>query len=93
MLPVVAPFARTSRQILLYALALVGVTLVVIPVAHMGLLYTTAATVLGALLLGYALRLRRAETFVAAMALFRYSITYLTLLFVVLAADVMVRFH
>jgi protoheme IX farnesyltransferase len=93
MLPVVAPFARTSRQILLYALALVGVTLVVIPVAHMGLLYTTAATVLGALLLGYALRLRRAETFAAAMALFRYSITYLTLLFVVLAADVMVRFH
>jgi len=27
------------------------------------------------------------------MALFRYSITYLTLLFVALATDVIVRFH
>ncbi len=68
-------------------------TLAVIPVAHMGLLYTAAAAVLGALLLGYALRLRRAQTPAAAMALFRYSITYLTLLFVALATDVIVRFH
>lgn len=93
MLPVVAPLARTARQILLYTLALVAVTLAVIPVAHMGLLYTAAAAILGALLLGYALRLRRAQTPAAAMALFRYSITYLTLLFVALATDVIVRFH
>jgi protoheme IX farnesyltransferase len=93
MLPVIAPFARTARQILLYSLALVGVTLAFTPVAHMGLLYTTTAAVLGVLFLGYALHLRRAKTPHAAMALFRYSITYLTLLFVAMAADVIVRFH
>ena len=49
---------------------------------------------LGALFVVFALRLRREQTPQrAAMALFRYSITYLTLLFVAMAGDVLVRFH
>ena len=56
MLPVVAPFVRTARQILIYTIALVAVTLLFTPVAHMGVLYTTSAAVLGVVLLGYALR-------------------------------------
>jgi protoheme IX farnesyltransferase len=48
---------------------------------------------LGALFVVYALRLRREPTPQAAMALFRYSITYLTLLFVAMAGDVLLRFH
>jgi heme O synthase-like polyprenyltransferase len=41
----------------------------------------------------FALRLRREQTASAAMALFRYSITYLSLLFVAMAGDVLIRFH
>jgi len=93
MLPVVAPFVRTARQILVYSLALVAVTLVFTPVAHMGWLYSASAGVLGVVLVGYAVRLRLAQTPAAAMALFGYSITYLTLLFVAMAADVLVRHH
>ena len=47
----------------------------------------------GALFIVFALRLRREPTERAAMALFRYSITYLSLLFVAMAGDVLVRFH
>jgi heme O synthase-like polyprenyltransferase len=41
----------------------------------------------------FALRLRREQSQRAAMALFRYSITYLTLLFVAMAGDILIRFH
>lgn len=93
MLPVVAPFVRTARQIIVYSVLLVGVTIWFTPVAHMGWLYTVSAAVLGAVLIGQALRLGRAQSSAAAMGLFRYSITYLTLLFVAMAADVLVRYH
>jgi len=93
MLPVVAPFERTALQILLYTVALVGVTIAFAPVAHMGWLYVASAAVLGAVFFSYALRLRFAQTSASAMALFRYSITYLTLLFVAMAGDVLIRHH
>ncbi|HUY63337.1 MAG TPA: heme o synthase [Acidimicrobiales bacterium] len=93
MLPVVATFARTARQIFLYSVALVAVTVLFAVVGHMGPTYLVAAVVLGAVFVAYAVRLRLQETPRAAMALFRYSITYLTLLFVAMAGDVLVRFH
>lgn len=93
MLPVVATLKRTARQILLYTSALVVVTVLFAAVGHMGALYLAAAVVLGALFLVYAERLRREQTPRAAMALFKYSITYLTLLFVAMAGDVLIRFH
>ncbi len=91
MLPVVATFARTARLIVLYTLALVAVSLLFTAVGHMGALYLLAALGLGAGFLVQALRLQREQTPRAAMALFRYSITYLTLLFVAMAGDVLVR--
>ena len=93
MLPVVASFGRTASRILVYTVLLVAVTLLFSAVGHMGALYLAAAVVLGALFVVYALRLRREPTPRAAMALFRFSITYLTLLFVAMAGDVIVRFH
>ena len=93
MLPVVATLARTARQILLYTIALVAVSVGFTAVGHMGALYLAAAAVLGALFLVHAEALRRRPTPRAAMALFRYSITYLTLLFVAMAGDVLIRFH
>lgn len=98
MLPVVASMRRTTREILLYTVLLVAVTLLFSAVAHMGALYTVAAAVLGAVFIGMAGRLwqrARAEraTSSDAMRLFGYSITYLTLLFVAMAGDILVRYR
>ncbi|HTZ09848.1 MAG TPA: heme o synthase [Acidimicrobiales bacterium] len=93
MLPVVSTFRRTARQILLYTAALVALTVLFAPVGHMGPVYLVSAGVLGALFLLFAWRLLREQSTRAAMALFRYSITYLTLLFVAMAADALVRFR
>jgi heme o synthase len=98
MLPVVASMRRTTRDILLYTLLLVALTLVFSAVAHMGLFYTVVAAVLGAVFIGMAGRLwmRAREdqpTSRGAMRLFSYSITYLTLLFVAMAGDILVRYR
>jgi heme o synthase len=93
MLPVVRGEAETARQIVLYTIALVAVSLLLLPAAGMGWLYLVAAVVLGALFLLGALRLRAdAANGRAAINLFRYSITYLTLLFAAVAADALLRF-
>jgi len=92
MLPVVAGEDETTRQVLLYSMALVAVSLLLVPVAHMGLVYLVAAAVLGGRFLAAALTLRRRRTLPAAIALFRYSILYLGLLFAAVAVDTVVRF-
>ena len=91
MLPVVATFKRTARQIVLYSVLLVAFTLVFAAVGHMGVFYVVAAAALGAGFLLMAIRLQRQTSERAAMAMFRYSITYLTLLFAAMAADVVIR--
>jgi protoheme IX farnesyltransferase len=93
MLPVVRGEAETARQIVLYTVALVAVSLLLLPAAGMGWVYLVAAVVLGALFLLGALRLHAdAGDGRAAISLFRYSITYLTLLFGAVAADALLRF-
>jgi protoheme IX farnesyltransferase len=93
MLPVVRGEAETARQIVLYTIALVAVSLLLFPAAGMGLIYLAAAVVLGALFLWRALALRAdAENGRAAIGLFRYSISYLTLLFAAVAVDALVYF-
>ena len=92
MLPVVAGEDETRRQILWYSVGLVGISLSLVPVAHMGFLYLVAAIVLGARFVSGALRLRRRPTPAAAMALFRYSLVYLAVLFAAVAVDTLVRF-
>jgi heme o synthase len=92
MLPVVRGEAETARQIVLYSLLLVGVSLLLWPTAGMGLIYVASAVGLGALFLVYAMRLRHdAANGRAAIHLFRYSISYLTLLFAAVALDSLVR--
>jgi heme o synthase len=93
MLPVVRGQVETARQILVYSVVLVAVSLTLLPAAGMGVIYLVAAAVLGVLFLRHALRLRRdAEDGRAAIGLFRYSISYLTLLFAAVAADALFRF-
>jgi protoheme IX farnesyltransferase len=94
MLPVVRGVAETSRQIGLYTILLVAISLVFAAVARMGLLYFGAAIVLGATFLWQAFRLWRegdspAASTARAISLYRFSNGYLALLFAAVAADVL----
>jgi protoheme IX farnesyltransferase len=95
MLPVVHGIAETSRQIGLYSVLMVAISLMLWAVARMGWVYLVAAVVLGALFLRQAWILWRqgsspeAST-AQAICLYRYSITYLTLLFLAVAVDAVV---
>jgi protoheme IX farnesyltransferase len=91
MLPAVATFARTAREILLYTVLLVGVSLLLAAVGHLGVIYIVSASVLGLVFLVMAARLLTRKTPQAAMQLFSYSITYLTLLFVLMAVDIFTK--
>ncbi len=87
MLPVVRGEEETRRRILLYSLALFAVTLLLVPVAHMGLVYLTTAVVLGGAFIWRALKLWRHATPALAVELFRFSIVYLAVLFASVGAD------
>jgi protoheme IX farnesyltransferase len=92
MLPVVRGEAETARQIVLYSLLLVAVSLLLFPAARMGLIYLVSAVVLGVAFVWYALRVQRdIGNGRAAIGLFRYSIGYLTLLFAAVGADALLR--
>ncbi|HEY8239392.1 MAG TPA: UbiA family prenyltransferase, partial [Candidatus Limnocylindrales bacterium] len=96
MLPVVRGIAETSRQIGLYTILLVALTAVFAVVAQMGLIYAVAAAVLGALFLWRAWILWRQGTSpeastAQAIRLYRYSITYLAVLFAAVALDTIWR--
>jgi len=68
-------------------LALVAVSLLLPLSGVTGLIYVSAALVLGGVFLFYAFRLWRGKSAGAASALFRYSIVYLALLFGAMAVD------
>ena len=87
MLPAVRSARETAVSILLYSVMVVAVSLLLYPVARLGTLYLSAAVVLGVVLVAYAVRVVRDRAPRTAMALFRYSITYLGLLFAAAAAD------
>lgn len=96
MLPVVRGIAETSRQIGLYTILLVAITFVFAVVARMGAIYAAAAAVLGLLFLWRAWVLWRQGTSpeastAQAIRLYRYSITYLTVLFAAVAVDTIWR--
>lgn len=88
MMPVVMGVAETARQILLYTVLLVAVTLMFGAVAQLGLLYLVSAVALGGGYIVSSVRLWREPTAAAAHSSFRYSITYIALLFAAMAVDV-----
>lgn len=96
MLPVVRNNKSVGVQIILYAWALVASTLVLIPVASMGVIYTITALATGAWFIIQSYRLYR-EALVGEisnpMRLFHGSITYLTLLFISIAIDPLLYFN
>ena len=90
MLPAVAPVSEAARQMIGYTVALVAATLVLVPVADLGWIYTATAIVLGAGFLVATVALARIATAAASMKVFTYSITYVTVLFAALTVDVLV---
>lgn len=91
MLPVVSGPAETRRQIFLYSLVLVGISLLLALWGGAGTIYLAAALVLGGGFVYYAARLWLSDSAKPAAALFRYSIVYLALLFSAIALDALVR--
>jgi len=91
MLPVVAGPAETKRQILLYSIALVAVSLLLVAWSDAGFTYLATAGMLGAGFLYFALRLLRSSSARASADLFRYSLIYLALLFGAIAVDALVK--
>ena len=87
MMPVVTTFKRTAAQIMAYSVLVAAVSLVFGWTAGMGPIYWISAVVLGTVFCAMAYRLWRNPTEAMAMSLFRWSITYVTLLFVAMAAD------
>ena len=87
MLPVVASFDQTAKRIVAYTVVLWAVSLAFWPLGDMGLVYLAAAVVLGAMFTWKAVRLARSHVADSAMSLFKFSISYITLLFGAMAAD------
>jgi protoheme IX farnesyltransferase len=88
MLSVIEPEGRRSgRQALLYAIALIPVTLVPTLVGVSGMVYGAVALVLGLGLLWLAVRFAIARTERTARALFFGSIVYLPLLWIAMIGD------
>ena len=97
MLPVVQSAPKVARQILIYSVVTVLVSLTLWPVAHTGWLYPTVAVITGLALVWQSAQLlaraRRGLTDAALqpMRLFHWSNSYLALLFVAAAVDTLLR--
>jgi protoheme IX farnesyltransferase len=87
MLPVIVGDAETKRQIVLYSIMMVALTLLPIAFGMLGVSYTIAAAALGAIFIGYAVRLRHATAPQAPWGLYKYSLLYLALLFAAMVVD------
>ena len=87
MLPIVRGDDEARRQIFWYTLLLVALTVLLVPFGLMGAVYLSAAVVLGAFFVLYAVRLRQRATAGAARTLYKFSLSYLALLFVAMVVD------
>ena len=95
MLAVVRGRAQVGLQVILYAWATVACSLLLIPIAGMGLLYSFTALVTGGWFIYethrlYSLAIRHEH--VSPMRVFHGSIAYLTLLFVAVGVDPLLPF-
>ena len=95
MLAVVRGRAQVGLQVILYAWATVACSLLLIPIADMGLLYSFIALVTGGWFIYethrlYSLAIRHEH--VSPMRVFHGSIAYLTLLFVAVGVDPLLPF-
>lgn len=96
MLPVVVPESVVASRIVAYSWAMVATSLLLWPVAQTGPLYAVGAAALGALFLreAYGLKRRvRGGRPAQSGRLFHFSITYLSILFLLVAVENLVPPH
>lgn len=91
MLPVVESHKKVIRAMVEYTVALVACSLVVIPVADMSWVYGITAVALGLTFLWGTIALSKSDSPSASMRLFSFSISYISVLFVAITVDVLVR--
>jgi heme o synthase len=91
MLPVVMGERETRKQIFLYSLLLLAVTLVLFMIHAMGYFYLIGAVILGGILLYMAIRLLLDDSKKWARTLFWYSNCYLAVIFAVMVIDRVIR--
>jgi protoheme IX farnesyltransferase len=91
MLPAVVPFEHAVRQMVGHTVMMVAFTLVLVPVADLGLLYTATAIVMGAAFLALTVWLGVRPSAANSMRVFGFSITYVTVLFAALTIDVLIQ--
>ena len=87
MLPVTHGIAFTKLQVLLYTILLTVVTVLPFVVGMSGWIYFIGTFILNGRFIYWGMRLYRSEKPSVAMQTFRFSISYLMLLFVVLLVD------
>jgi protoheme IX farnesyltransferase len=87
MMPVARGEETTRRQILLYSLLLVALTLVPVSIAMLGLFYLVSALLLGGGLLWRSIHLIQEKTALASKRMYKYSTSYLALLFLAMIID------
>ena len=93
MAPLVWGERETMRQMLGYAVILVAITILPVTFGAFGYLYLASAVILGALFIGGVIRMMRASEWTApAWWVYKYSLLYLALLFVAMAADRKIHF-
>jgi protoheme IX farnesyltransferase len=87
MMPVVRGEAETRRQIVLYTVLLVFLTLLPVLFGFFGAIYAAVAVPLGAAFIVLAVRLQRAAERRAALRTYLFSLAYLASLFVAMVLD------
>jgi protoheme IX farnesyltransferase len=87
MLPVVKGDDETRRQILIYTLVMVAVTIGPFITGLLGTFYLVCALALGAVFIAFAINLYRNPAPALNLRTYLYSLAYLALLFVAMAVD------
>ena len=91
MMPVVAGARSTINQILAYSLVLAPFAVLPAVLGMASMVYGVVAAGLGAGFVFYAIHLKREASDANAMALFKYSILYLFLIFLALGIDALLK--
>ncbi len=87
MLPVISTDRETVRQMLVYSLGMVALTVTLTPLGYMGNLYLVSALALGAAFVWYAWKAMRDQTPKAIWGMYGFSLLYLALLFGAMIID------
>jgi protoheme IX farnesyltransferase len=91
MLPVIEGTKVTGYRMVLYAFQVWAASLIFVPVADMGVVYLITAIVMGAIFTLFSFQVMINPTKKSAMRLFGFSISYITILFSLMAVDQLVR--